>query len=75
MAEEHPEAALRMDQLFARAAKRLSSFPMLGRLGEVAGTREFVPHPNYRLVYELIDDEIWILTLVHVARQWPPVMD
>jgi plasmid stabilization system protein ParE len=66
-------AALRMDRRFELAANRLASFPILGREGVVSGTREFIPHPNYRLVYEIMGDEIWILTLIHVARQWPPV--
>lgn len=68
-----PAAAERMDFRFAEAAAKLSSFPMLGREGLIAGTREFIPHPNYRLVYEISDDEIWILALIHVARLWPPV--
>lgn len=66
-------AAIRMDLLFEEVANKLSVFPMLGRAGLIPGTREFTPHPNYRLVYEIAGDEIWILTVVHVARQWPPV--
>ena len=71
--ESDPGAALRMDRRFELAANRLTLSPMLGRDGVVAGTREFIPHPNYRLVYEIAGDEIWILALIHVARQWPPV--
>ena len=66
-------AAERMDVRMAEIAAKLSVFPMLGREGLVAGTREFILHPNYRLVYEIMDDQIWILTVTHVARQWPPV--
>lgn len=66
-------AAIRMDGRFAEAAEKLRSFPNLGRQGLVSGTRELIPHPNYRLVYEIVGDEVWILTLVHVARAWPPV--
>lgn len=71
--EFDPDAALRMDRRFEMAANRLALFPMLGRAGAVSGTREFIPHPNYRMVYEILGDEIWILALIHVARQWPPV--
>jgi plasmid stabilization system protein ParE len=45
---------------------------MMGKRGMIEGTRELLPHKNYRLVYELIDDEIWIHAIVHAARQWPP---
>ncbi|WP_420856699.1 type II toxin-antitoxin system RelE/ParE family toxin [Variovorax beijingensis] len=48
------------------------STPLLGRAGQIPGTRELIPHESYRLVYEVRADTIWILTLVHTARQWPP---
>lgn len=75
IAIENPPAALGMDELFSEAATRLAEFPLIGKPGLIPGTRELVPHQSYRLVYE--PDEagqtIWILTLVHTARQWPPV--
>jgi plasmid stabilization system protein ParE len=61
-----------MDVLFSQAAERLAKFPMMGRGGKIAGTRELFPHPNYRLVYETTGREVRILAIVHVARQWPP---
>jgi len=70
-----PEAAARMDGLFSHAAARLADFPELGHEGEVSGTRELTPHRNYRLVYEVIDDRVWILVLIHAARLWPPLRD
>ncbi len=73
IAADNPSAALRIDNLFSEAARRLSNIPYLGRQGTVAGTREVIPHPHYRLVYEIDDGTIWILTLLHTARQWPPV--
>jgi addiction module RelE/StbE family toxin len=69
----NPDAAARMDEAFSDAAARLADYPMLGHPGEIAGTRELSPHRNYRLVYEVADDTVWILALVHAARQWPPV--
>ncbi|MDW6026492.1 type II toxin-antitoxin system RelE/ParE family toxin [Mesorhizobium sp. BAC0120] len=70
---DNPLAAQRMDALFDVAANRLADFPRLGREGAIPGTREFIPHPSYRLVYEIGDGEIIIHALVHTARQWPPV--
>lgn len=73
LAARDPNAALRIDRLFSDAVAGLSDFPMLGHEGEVPGTRELTPHRSYRLVYEVVEDTIWILVLIHAARQWPPL--
>ncbi|WP_149196654.1 type II toxin-antitoxin system RelE/ParE family toxin [Luteimonas suaedae] len=77
IAADNPSAAARMDLLFSEAAAKLAEFPMLGHAGRILGTRELIPHESYRLVYEIVIDEnaVWVLALVHTARQWPPVMD
>ena len=62
-----------MDEIFSDAAARLINFPMLGQPGKIPGTRELIPHENYRLVYEIDEGAVWILALIHVARTWPPV--
>lgn len=68
-----PDAAVRMDQLFSDASARLADFPMLGCESVVPGTRELTPHRSYRLIYEVAGDVVWILVLIHTARQWPPI--
>ena len=73
LAARDPDAALRIDCLFSDAVALLADFPMLGHEGEVVGTRELTPHRSYRLVYEVVEDTIWILVLIHTARQWPPL--
>ncbi len=62
-----------MDLLFSEAAAKLAEFPMLGHVGKILGTRELIPHESYRLVYEIAINEntVWVLALVHTARQWP----
>jgi len=72
IAQDNPLAAIRMDETFSAAVGRLAEHPLLGRAGQIPGTRELIPHESYRLVYEVRADTIWILTLVHTARQWPP---
>lgn len=73
IAADNPHAAARMDELFSDAAARLADHPKLGKPGKISGTRELIPHENYRLVYEIDGETVWVLTLVHAARQWPPV--
>lgn len=72
IAQDNPLAAIRMDELFEAAVGRLAEHPLIGRPGQVSGTRELIPHETYRLVYELQGDTLWILALVHTARLWPP---
>ncbi len=75
IADDNPRAAARMDALFSAAATRLEQYPKLGCPGAVAGTHELIPHDSYRLVYEIERETVWILALVHTARQWPPVRE
>jgi len=73
IAEDNPRAAASMDALFTEAAAKLADFPHMARPGKIAGTRELIPHENYRLVYQIEGGVVWILTLVHTARRWPPL--
>ena len=75
IAESRPESARRVAQSVVERVGTLESFPHLGRLGRVHGTREitFPPLP-YVAVYEVFDaqDEVRVLRILHGARQWPP---
>lgn len=75
IAAANPGAAVRMDELFSDAAARLAVHSKMGRAGKISGTRELIPHESYRLVYEIDGDTVWVLALVHTARQWPPVSE
>ncbi len=68
-----PQVAVRMDRLFGDAFAGLADFPMVWHEGEIVGTRELTPHRSYRIVYEVGDDVVWILVLIHTARLWPPL--
>ncbi|MDR0806265.1 MAG: type II toxin-antitoxin system RelE/ParE family toxin [Enterobacteriaceae bacterium] len=70
---DNPQAAVKIDELFSDAVARLAEYPMLGHQGKIAGTRELIPHESYRLIYEVNQQTIWILALIHTARQYPPV--
>ena len=66
-------AALTMDELLSERARNLLEFPHIGRPGMLPDTRELTMHPNYRLVYELVGDDVHILNVVHARRDWPEV--
>jgi addiction module RelE/StbE family toxin len=68
---DNPIAAITMDELFAEVSSRLEKHPLLGKPGRISETRELIPHANYRLIYEVQDDQVRILALVHTARLWP----
>ncbi len=69
---DNPFAALAMDELFSQQASLLLDHPGLGRLGRVKGTREWVVHSNYILVYTVVNDQIRVLRVLHAAMRWPP---
>lgn len=71
IAADDPLAAIRMDELFSETADLLANHPFMGKPGIVTGTREWIPHPSYRLIYEVNQDAIFILALVHTSRLWP----
>jgi toxin ParE1/3/4 len=75
IAQFDPAAADRTDRRFEAAARRLADHPFSARLGEIPGTRELIPHPSYRIVYQVDADSVQILNVIHTARQWPPVED
>ena len=41
----------------------------------IAGTREFVVSPRYILVYEVTDEALIVLAVLHASRQWPPIVE
>jgi len=75
IATESPQAAVRMDELFSKAAAMLLEHPKIGKKGVLPGTRELLAHKSYRLVYEIDEKTVRVLMLIHTARQWPPAAD
>jgi len=73
IAESDIAAADRLIHRFEEAIDRLTEFPRMGRPGSFAGTREFVAHPNYKIVYRFGEHTLYILAIYHTSRQWPPV--
>ena len=66
-------AAANLEAIFSTAASRLAEHPQIGRIGKTTGTREWVVHASYRMVYEISNESVWILALIHTSRLWPLV--
>ena len=71
IATDNPVAALALDELISEKVSRLLDHPGLGRPGRIAGTREWVVHQNYIVIYDETGDVLRVLRVVHAARRWP----
>ncbi|MGH9371634.1 MAG: type II toxin-antitoxin system RelE/ParE family toxin [Vicinamibacterales bacterium] len=72
VAQDRPETARRMALDIIRSVDSLDTFPNRGRLGRVEGTRELVLAPlPFVAVYEVHEEEVQVLRILHGARQWP----
>ena len=72
VAADDEDAAFRLVDKLERAGNALAGFPRRGRPGRVQGTRELVvPRTRYLLVYEINDERLDIIRVMHGARAWP----
>ena len=73
ISRHNPRAARFISKLLTKQALRLMRHPWLGYRGRFPGTREWVAHPRYILVYEVSPDAdaVHILRVLHTARRWP----
>ena len=74
ISQESVDAACAMLDRFDQAARQLENFPQLAPEGRVEGTREFVVHKHYILVYEIINETVIILAVLHTSKQYPPII-
>jgi toxin ParE1/3/4 len=76
IAEDSPRSAADVEDRIFGAAEGLASFPNKGRPGRLDGTREMVVTPTpYLINYEVFDEHVSILRVVHGNQLWPPVED
>jgi toxin ParE1/3/4 len=71
-AKDRPDSARRVAQSVIERIGTLETFPNLGRVGRVQGTREiaFPPLP-FVAVYEVREGQIVVLRILHGAQRWP----
>jgi toxin ParE1/3/4 len=62
----------RVAQRILQAVELLAEQPGMGRVGRVPDTREFViTGTPYIAAYQVLEDTLVILRVLHGARQWP----
>ena len=73
IAKDSPQAAVAVVDAVMEQAVQLDANARMGRPGRVEGTREWVVHPNYVIVYRLIGapEKVEILRVLHARQQWP----
>jgi toxin ParE1/3/4 len=69
---DNPRAAITVDDQIRNQIESLATSPELGRIGRVSGTRELIiGHTQYVAAYQIADDTVRILRVLHGAQQWP----
>jgi addiction module RelE/StbE family toxin len=73
IAQDDPRAADNVLARILQTAMMFGQFPMLGRTGLVADTREFsVVGLPYVIVYRIASEtELDVLTVIHARRKYP----
>ena len=71
--QDNPKAAIEtVLRILELVETLLVENPAIGRAGRVFGTRELVlSNLPYILVYQVHDNTIGILRVLHTSRQWP----
>ncbi|HZK99748.1 MAG TPA: type II toxin-antitoxin system RelE/ParE family toxin [Caulobacteraceae bacterium] len=73
IARKSPAGAARLDEEIERQIDLLATQPEMGRLGRVAGTREWViARTPFIAVYRVRTGHLELLRILHGAQKWPP---
>ncbi len=71
IADRNPAAASKLNARLQDDADLLGELPAIYRRGPVVGTRQFVSHPNFILIYRVTTVAVEILNVVHSRQQYP----
>jgi len=73
IARDNPVAAVELVDMLIEKAAMLDANPKVGRPGRMKGTREWVAHHHYVIVYHLTGKPLWveILRVLHTSQAWP----
>jgi toxin ParE1/3/4 len=71
IADRNPTAARRLKARIEDSVIPLQQHPLLFRKGRIEGTREIVAHPNYIVVYRVLESHVEIINVIHARREYP----
>ena len=71
IAERDRAAAERIEALVHHSTYTITTVPLAGRPGRVGGTREWVVHPNYILIYRVTKSQVIVLRFLHARQNYP----
>ena len=74
ISQDNPKAAVdQVMRVLHVIEEHLSGNPWMGRAGRLFNTREYaVPGTPYIIIYQVTNDVLEILRVLHGAQQWPP---
>lgn len=74
LADYNLEASRETIKKIQSAVSQLADYPLMGREGRVAGTRELViSQTPYIIIYRVKRDAVEILRVLHTAKRYPEV--
>jgi toxin ParE1/3/4 len=76
IAKDDPEAARKLvAQIIQSVEGTLADSPKAGRPGRVEGTREWIAHKRYIVVYRVSSaGQVQVATVRHTSTRWPRVI-
>lgn len=76
ISRDNEAAAIRVLVAIDSTIQNVAMFPRLGRPGRLENTRELgVGGTPYVVVYQVLNDEIYVERILHGAMDWPPGHD
>jgi toxin ParE1/3/4 len=71
IAQRSERSALNIIDQIERSTLPVAQFPYMFRSGRIEGTREIVAHPNYIVIYRVLNDRVRVVGVVHSAQEYP----
>jgi addiction module RelE/StbE family toxin len=72
ISQDKPNAALAVIRRVIEAIENIVTFPSMGRAGRVPHTTELVVSGSpLIIVYQIKQDTLYIVRIIHTARKWP----
>ena len=72
ISQDKPNAGLAVIRRVIEAIDNIVTFPSMGRTGRVPHTKELVVSGTpLIIVYQIMQDTLYIVRIIHTAKKWP----